>query len=159
MKQIDMVPSSIALPLPDDEYIAKSEKDLRVVFPLDFKDFLKRFGGGEPVVRTFVADGHEWAIDRFLCLLRNYADNPLGWYDIAVTWSQTFDRMTEDPDTLGADMIPIVVLFAGDFVCLDYRASREDPSVVVWLHEESEEWAPATRPVAATFTEFLELIK
>jgi len=105
-----------------------------------------------------VADSHEWAIDRFLCLLSDYRDNPLGCYDIDVTWSQLFDRLGNNPDTLGAEMVPIAILFAGDFVCLDYRDSRDQPSVVVWLHEQSECFSPVTRPVAATFTEFLDLV-
>ena len=159
MKQIEMIPSSIALPLPDDEYIATRTKGWRVSLPADFKEFVKHFGGGCPAVRTFVADGHEWAIDRFLCILRGYADHPLGDYDIGVVWSQLDERLGEDPDALGAEMVPIVVLFAGDYVCLDYRASQDEPSVVVWLHEESEYLSPVVRPVAATFTEFLELIK
>jgi len=159
MKPIEMLPGSIALPLPDDDFVTESEQELHVVFPEDYRDFVKRFGGGKPVLRSFVASGHEWAIDRFLCLLENYADNPCGDYDIGVVWSELFDRMTDAPDSVGASMVPIAVLFASDFVCLDYRTSRERPAVVVWLHEESDEWAPVICPVASTFTDFLQLLE
>lgn len=163
MEQIKWIPGSFALPFPDDNYIAEYEQYWRVRLPDDFKLFLKRYGGGDPHYASFLAGGHEWAIDRFLCLLSNFKDNPLGWYDIDVVWSQIVDRLGEDPDALGAEMLPIVVLFAGDYVCLDYRASkespREDPTVVVWLHEDSEYLSPATIPVADTFTEFLEMIQ
>ena len=158
MKQIEIVPGSIALPLPDDLCIATLERRLRVSLPQDYTHFLKCYGGARPVKGTFPADGHEWAIDRFLCILSDYRENPLGCYDIEVTWGQLDDRLGVDPDALGAEMVPIVVLFADDIVCLDYRQSPDRPSVVVWLHEESEYLSPVTRPVAASFTEFLDLV-
>ncbi len=153
-----MIPGTIAIPLPDDDYITETEKDLSVKFPADFKEFLKTYGGARPDVGTFMAGNHEWAIDRFLCLLRDYHTNPLGWYDIEVTWSQLDDRLGEDPDGIGAELLPAVVLFAGDFVCLDYRHDPDAPSVVVWLHEQSDILSPVTIPVADTFTDFLNLV-
>jgi hypothetical protein len=153
-----MVSGSIIHPLPDDAYIAKYESGWRVAFPSDVKDFLKMNGGGEPVEGAFVADGHEWAIDRFLCLLPDHRDHPLGDYDMAVVWTQLDERLGEDPDRVGAELLPIVALFAGDFVCLDYRTSHDDPSVVVWLHEQSGDLSPVTRPVSSSFTGFLDLL-
>ncbi len=159
MKHYSIVPGSIIHPLPDEAYIQHIESGLRVKFPEDYKEFLKHYGGCEiEGYGPFLADGHQWAIDRFLCLTPDYRDNPLGMYDIAVTWSQVFDRMTEHPDDHGPELVPITVLFADDMVCLDYRHTETDPPVVVWLHEQSEEWKPFTRPVANSFTEFLDLI-
>ena len=163
MRQIEMEPGSIVLPLPDDDYITRLERGYRIVLPEDYKEFLKSSGGGRPVgYQGFCGDGRRWAIDRFLCLTRDYRDNPLGMYDLDVTWSQLSDRMNEDPDGVGMFMVPVVVLFAGDFLCLDYRGCaaepRTGPSVVVWLHDESDILAPVTRPVCGTFTEFLDLI-
>jgi len=162
MRQVDIIADSIAEPLPDDEDITVKEEAFRVVLPGDYVEFVKQYGGGRPVVGTFMGDGHEWAIDRFLCVLKEFKEHPLGWYDIEVIQSQVGDRMWEDPDALGAAMVPIVALFAGDSVCLDYRASknmpRTEPTVVVWLHEESKPGFPATRPVCGTFTEFLNLV-
>lgn len=47
-------------------------------------------------------------------------------------------------------------IFAGDFVCLDFRRNKENPSVCVWSHEESGEFEPVLYKVADNFTEFLE---
>ncbi|MEI5907423.1 hypothetical protein WAK64_10175 [Bacillus spongiae] len=36
----------------------------------------------------------------------------------------------------------MAVLFAGDFLCLDYRESRNNPKVCEWDHEISAELEP-----------------
>lgn len=56
-------------------------------------------------------------------------------YDIDVTLTQIEDRLTDIEDLIGIDILPVAFLFAGDFVCLDYRDNRENPSVCVWNHE------------------------
>lgn len=43
-------------------------------------------------------------------------------------------------------------------LCLDYRKSKEKPSICVWSHEESEDFAPVTYKVADTFSEFVEML-
>ena len=148
----------IALPLPTDALIAKTEESLGVSFPEDVKAFLKEFNGANLRYATFFAAGHEWCIDRFLNLLPHGSDTTLAVYGIETTWSQLDERMAEDPEGIGAELVPLVVLFAGDFVCLDYRKTKENPPVVVWLHEESRLLKPSTRPVAETFTEFMGMI-
>jgi len=75
-----------------------------------------------------------------------------------VVLSQIDTRLTDDENLIGANVIPIAALFAGDFVCLDFRNS-ETPSVVVWFHEESDELSPVTTKVAEDFTEFLNMLK
>ena len=113
-----------------------------------------------PTYASFLADGHDWCIDRFLCVLNDYEDHPAGWYDIGVVSTQLGARLCEDedPDRLGMHLMPIAALFAGDHLCLDYRYVTSDPALVVWLHEDSDDFAPVTRPVTETFTEFLELL-
>ncbi len=64
----------------------------------------------------------------------------------------------EDADECAATLVPFAGLFAGDFVCLDYR-KRDIPSVVVWLHEESEEFSPVTIKVAETFKDFINMLE
>ncbi|MCU9589733.1 SMI1/KNR4 family protein, partial [Bacillus velezensis] len=97
-------------------------------------------------------------IDRFLCILKVTGENELEWYDIGATMSQLDERIIEDEDLIGVEILPIAVLFAGDFVCLDYRSNRNEPAVCVWSHEESGEFAPVTYPVANNFAEFLEML-
>jgi len=55
-------------------------------------------------------------------------------------------------------MLPIAALFAGNFLCLDYRKSQ-NPSVCVWFHEESDDFKPYTKKVTDTFAQFLDLLK
>ncbi len=163
MDSMVVVGGSVIQPLPSEEDIAAFEKGWRVHLPQDHRQFLKDNGGGLPVRKSFIAAGREWVVDRFLAIISDYHDNPLGDYDISVNLSQLNDRMGEDPDGLGAEMVPVAVLFAGDYICLDFRVKQlpEEavPSVIIWLHEESEYLAPATLYVADSFTEFLALLR
>ena len=147
-------------PLPTEEYIAEYEDSWGVNLPKDYREFLKKYGGGIPTEEKccFDSEEGEQEIDRFLCLCEDFEDNPLGMYDIDVTWSQIFDRLEEDSDLIGANMIPIAALLAGDYVCLDFRKDEANPEVCVWLHEESDEFSPMTSKVADSFTEFLDML-
>ncbi|WP_338553175.1 SMI1/KNR4 family protein [Paenibacillus sp. KS-LC4] len=147
--------ATIIYPLPIDELFERKEKFWRVKLPKDFIDFLKENNGGRTLEGAFECNGREYAIDRFLCLLQTPRENRLGMYDIDVTLTQLEDRLTDNEELIGADILPIVVLFAGDFVCLDFRKDRENPSVCVWNHEESGELEPVTYFVADTFSEFI----
>jgi SMI1-KNR4 cell-wall len=156
---VDIDKSTLALPLPTDELFARKERFWRVELPKDFVDFMKENNGGKPIEGTFKCNNHEYAIDRFLCFLKTPKESDLGIYDIDVTLTQLEDRLTDNEDLVGADMIPIAVLFAGDFVCLDYRENRKNPNVVVWSHEESAELDPVTYFITNTFTEFLSEVQ
>lgn len=149
---------TIIYPLPSDELFERKEKFWRVTLPKDFVDFMKENNGGRPVDGVFVCKNHEYVIDRFLCFLKNPRENELGMYDMDVTLSQLEDRLTDNEDLIGADILPIAVLFAGDFVCLDFRKDRKQPNVVVWNHEESGELEPVTYYVASTFSEFITMV-
>ncbi|WP_231619529.1 SMI1/KNR4 family protein [Fictibacillus sp. 5RED26] len=56
-------------------------------------------------------------------------------------------------------MLPVAALYAGDFVCLDYRNNVREPIVCVWNHEESSELNPVTYKVSDSFEEFLSMLK
>ncbi|MBT2759310.1 SMI1/KNR4 family protein [Mesobacillus foraminis] len=151
--------STIVLPLPTDELFERKEKFWRVKLPNDFVDFMKENIGARPVDGEFECNRHKYAIDRFLCLLKTPRDNSLGMYDIDVTLTQLEDRLTDNEELIGADLLPIAVLFAGDFVCLDFRNNRDNPSVVVWNHEESAELEPITYALANTFNDFISMLE
>ncbi|MBT2701336.1 SMI1/KNR4 family protein [Bacillus sp. ISL-40] len=155
--KIDM--STITLPLPTDDLFERKENIWRVKLPKDFVDFMKENNGGRPIAGVFKCNGFEYAIDRFLCLLKTPRENPLGMYDMDVTLTQLEDRLTDNEDLIGADILPIAVLFAGDFVCLDFRKNRENPNVVIWNHEESVELEPVTYLIADTFSEFISKVE
>ncbi|MDM5187369.1 SMI1/KNR4 family protein [Bacillus sp. DX4.1] len=144
---------------PSDELIQSFEKYCEIKLPDDFIDFLKTYNGSIPITNVFTHKNHEFLIERFLCLLSNpEEDTENGWYDIEVVLSQIDTRLTDDEDLTGVHVIPFAALFAGDFLCLDFR-EKEIPSVVVWYHEESEELNPETSEVANNFSSFLSMLK
>ena len=51
-------------------------------------------------------------------------DDENGWYDIEVVLSDIDTRLTDDEDLTGINVIPFAVLFAGDFLCLDFREKK-----------------------------------
>ncbi len=151
-----------ALPSPTDELIDKMQNYFQVRFPQDYLQFLKQNNGAVPIECQFDYNGHSYAVERFLCMLPNELLNEFveGCYDIGVVEAQLFDRLgtEEDEDEIGTFTIPIAVLFAGDFVCLDFHKDKENPEVCIWYHEMSVELAPYTKRIAGSFTEFLSML-
>ncbi|MCY8959219.1 SMI1/KNR4 family protein [Bacillus atrophaeus] len=155
---MNMKENSIINPLPTDELLDEKERKWRITLPQSYKIFIKQNSGGIPLESQFLCNGHNYAIDRFLCILKVTGENELEWYDIGATMSQLDERIIDDEDLVGVEILPIAVLFAGDFICLDYRSNKDEPSVCVWSHEESGEFAPVTYQVANNFAEFLEML-
>lgn len=150
--------NSIILPLPNDEVISSFEEYCRIELPEEYKKFLKVNNGAIPYTNSFNHEGRDYLIERFLCLLESpESDEIYGWYDLEVVLSQIDTRLTDDENLVGANVIPFAALFAGDFVCLDFR-ENEKPSVSVWFHEESDELKPVTIKVAESFDEFLKML-
>ena len=151
--------NTIVSPLPSDELLDVVERSLRVSFPEPFREFIKKNNGVVPITNVFSHNQHQYVIERFLCLLEDSESDELnGWYDIEVTIAQIGERLTDNEDLIGMNVVPIAVLFAGDFVCLDFRET-EDPTVVVWYHEESGEFSPVTKTVAQNISEFFGMLK
>lgn len=141
------------------ESIRKVEEYSRVNFPKSYIDFIKEYNVGIPVTNEFLCNNHFYAIDRFLGFVNEFEISPLGNYDIAVVLSQIDTRLTDNPDLIGDELIPIASLFAGDYVCLNFKENKDDPSVCVWNHEESGEFEPVTYKVADTFSDFIAMLK
>lgn len=141
---------------PTEAYITKCENIWRVKLPKEYRRLLLETNGGIPDKRQFMLGKQERMIVRFLCILEN-KDCDYGCYDIDVVLTQIGERIVSNPDLVGAEIIPIADLFAGDLLCLDYR-NNINPTVCVWLHEESDEWEPATYKVADTFEEFMGML-
>nr|WP_235794763.1 SMI1/KNR4 family protein [Virgibacillus sp. NKC19-16] len=97
-------------------------------------------------------------MDRFLCVLENTEENDYGVYDIDVTLTRIEVRLTDNEDLVGVDLLPIAILFAGDYLCLDYRESDNHPTVCVWDHEESGDLDPVTYYCSENFDEFLSIL-
>ncbi|TCO68981.1 SMI1/KNR4 family protein [Marinisporobacter balticus] len=147
------------LPIPSEERIESFEDYCGIKLPTEFKDFLRKSNGAIPVTNVFSYNDREYVVERFLCLLDEpQSDDVNGWYDIEVVLSQIDTRLTDDEDLVGANIIPFAALFAGDFVCMDFR-NDNTPSVLVWFHEESEDFNPVTVEVAESINEFFDMLK
>lgn len=153
-----MLANDIIYPLPKENFILDLEKNWRVTLPGDYKNFIMSKNGFRPSKNLFSLTNRLYLIERFLCVLENTKNNPLGVYDIDVVMSQLDERLFVHEDILGFELIPIAALFGGDFICLDYTKSKENPSICIWYHEESYELDPSVEFIAGSFTEFLEIL-
>ena len=149
---------SIIYPLPTDALLQEREVAWRVKLPDDYKEFIMRKNGFRLSKNLYSVTNRSFLIERFLCILENTKDNPLGMYDIDVVMSQLDERLFVHEDILGFELIPIAALFGGDFVCLNYVEDSEKPSICIWYHEESYELDPAIEFLANNFTEFLAML-
>lgn len=150
--------NTIIYPLPSDALLTEKERKWRVVLPADYKDFIMNYNGGIPNERSFESKKRSYAINRFLCILKKFQENKNGWYDISVVDAQIGERLTANEDFIGIEVLPIAELFAGDYVCLDYRENKEKPCICVWSHEESGDFTPVTYKIADTFSDFIKML-
>ncbi len=136
------------------------EQTYRVTLPIDYVEFLASGNGGVPIEKVFDANGREQVLESFLCLLDSPGEDSVnGWRDITVVISQLDERLIDDENLVGMNVIPIAVLFGGDFLCLDFRHTRDCPAIAVWDHEQSDEFSPHLEVVADSFTEFTAKLK
>lgn len=175
-------------PLPTEEEIAKMEANMDLRLPADYREFMKKYGACEVEECVFDSPYEGMVLEAIMGLVPNYVHSPMGYYDIEVVLSEIDESMCDIPayaalnDDEDAQMefmgivedkikkgeecdvderenlIPIASLFAGNFLCLDYRKSRSDPTVCYWDHEQSLPFAAYTEPVAESFTEFLHML-
>ncbi len=151
--------NTIIHPIPTDELLKEKERKWRLILPMDYRNFIINYNGGIPNEKMFECNGHGYAVTRFLCVLKNIRETQDGWYDISVVESQIGERLTDNEDLIGVEVLPIAELFGGDYVCLDYRINKENPSVCVWNHEESDDFDPVTYKVTDSFAQFIEMLK
>jgi hypothetical protein len=149
---------SYVKPLPSEILLDNNEKFWKVSLPLDFRQFMMKYNGCIPKNRQLKINNHEYFIERFLCILDDPQENDFGMYDVDVVWSQLDERLFFHDDILGVELLPIAILFAGDFICLDFSQDRLSPSICIWYHEESYELEPSIQKVADSFSEFLEML-
>jgi len=97
------------LPAPP-EHLEALEDYYEVQLPEDFKRFVLSHNGAIPRARRFDAAGAERLIERFLPVLADAEDHPLGWLELEVVASQLDSRLTDDPDGETVTLIPIATL-------------------------------------------------
>src|ERR1700722_12614400 len=144
-----------ALVPPTDGRIQWFETTYRVKLPGDYVEALKSGNGAIPSRKAFRQKNRQRMIERMLCLLPNPKNDQVnGWYDLTVVISQLDARLIDDENLVGMNVIPFAVLFAGDYVCLDFRGGPNAPVIAVWEHERSDEFQPILETVAPSFTAF-----
>lgn len=144
---------------PSKDCILSFEKYCRATLPPDFVEFLQYGNGGQPKKSVIPYKNGNLVIERFLPLMDEPDSDELnGQYDMSVVETQIGERLTDDPDLIGCKIIPFAALFAGDFLCFDYREDEKNPRVVVWDHEQSEEFSPYVELVAASFTDLAKIL-
>jgi hypothetical protein len=148
-----------ALIPPTDELVQWFETTYRVKLPNDYVAALQAGNGAVPSRKEFRQGTRERMIERMLCLIPEpQNDQTNGWYDLTVIVTQLDTRLIDDENLVGMNVIPIAALFAGDFVCLDFRRDPESPTVAVWDHERSRDLHPVLEPIAPSFTVFDNLL-
>lgn len=154
--------SSVA---PNDGRFAEFEEYYGVTLPMTYRQLTGASNGGIPVQAQFRQGDRERLIERMLCMLNEEdfarlrdADDELAQYEIDVVVTQLGARLVDDEDADRERVLPIAALFAGDFVCLDYRLDPKSPSVAVWDHERSKDFKPHLETVAPSFDAFLKLL-
>lgn len=155
---IDFVPGS-AIEAPSEAAISGIEYGSEQKLPESYKKFLKYANGAKLKNYSVKIGDKEFVVEFFLPIIEKYQDHPYGWAEVGVVASQLFDRLGDDPDATGDDLVPIAALFAGDFLVLDYRRNSIEPEVSRWYHETSEPFKPDAVPVAVSFGDFLKHLK
>ena len=150
--------NTIILPKPTEKLLLEQERNWRLKLPDDYKEFVMNYNGGIPEEKSFRCNDHNYEVIRFLCILKNVSNTKEGWYDISVVESQIGERLTDNGDLIGIEILPVAELFGGDYACLDYRKNKEMPCVCIWSNDESGDFEPVTYKAANTFTDFISLL-
>lgn len=150
LPSIEFVPNTEAGSF-DAAFARKTEEMIGLRFPPEFLEFLKAHNGGVPRKRYFKLDGNVKVLEIFLAVLADYKTNPRGELDIGVVWTLIEDRLNDY-------LLPFAAAFPGDYLCFDYENNAENPAVVLWIHDQSEENEPATEFVAENFVKFLSML-
>lgn len=145
------------LEAPSNSRINTFEEFHKIKLPESYINFIKGSNGAIPNELTIKSDGQDRLVEKFLCLLEDPGSEVIqGQYEISVVIAQIEDRLTDDEDLIGSNIIPFAVVFGGDFLCMDFRENGDNPSVILWDHEESDELDPITYTIADSFDSFLE---
>jgi hypothetical protein len=132
----------------------------------DISGFLNNFAGKEPRndKRCFETTDNTKVIEHYACLVDNLddlQDDDIANFDIGYILAMIGHRLQFQEDYIGDDvvhlrLVPFAYLFAGDFLCFYFETETSRPKIVVWHHEESDEFSPVFEIVADHIDEFLK---
>ncbi|MEQ3530446.1 SMI1/KNR4 family protein [Pseudoalteromonas sp. XMcav11-Q] len=137
--------------------IFELESFCRVKLPHSFIEFFRNNNGVAFEGLTYDIDNEERLIERTLLITNdsNLSDDIMQ-YEIKVVLAQIEERLTDNEDLMGAELLPFAHVFGGDFLCLNFKDSVIEPSVVLWDHNESDELSPVFVLVSDSFEAFVE---
>ena len=110
-----------------EEEIESASQTLRAPISGGYRTFLRRFGwGGVPAYRLYGLGG----------------DVPKRFHLVLITESERTEMCPQVPEHL----LPIMNDGGGNLVCLDTKASPDEPPVVIWYHDDPDgsEQVPAS---------------
>ncbi len=147
------------IPAPTSLELKDFNEEYEIELPNDYCNFLEIGNCGVPIKKVFNHKSNELLILRFLCVVDDNDLFPeICDFDIGVVMAQIEDRLTNDENKTGADILPIAYLFGGDFVCLDFRQDPVNPNIVYWDHNQSAPISPYTENITDNFTNFLNML-
>lgn len=111
-------PASV-IPPPPLGQVRTLEDYFEVTLPDDYKQFVATHNGSVPLESRFDVAGVERMVERFLPIIQDVEDHPLGWLDLEVVASQLDTRLTDNEEGENINLVPIAALLAGDFIVLD----------------------------------------
>lgn len=141
----------------NDSSIFELESFCRVKLPHSFIEFFRNNNGVAFEGLTYDIDNEERLIEQTLLITNdsNLSDDIMQ-YEIKVVLAQIEERLTDNEDLVGAELLPFAHVFGGDFLCLNFKDSDIEPSVVLWDHNESDELSPVFVLVSDSFEAFVE---
>lgn len=144
------------LPPPSARRIAQLEESFAHRLPADYLRFVQEHNGARLAVPEVGVAGAGMVIERFLPIVADPAGDPDGAADVSVVATRLDAHLARAADAPGWALIPFAALGGGDYLVLDYGAGAQaNPTVSVWYHQTSAEFAPDTQPVSASFAEFM----
>lgn len=129
-------------PLENDEVILELQIKYNIILPDSLVELIKEKNKGRPNCDVFDTAKIKERIFGELLSFNKYTKGSVLTYI-----ENTKDRMSEK-------LIPFACDPSGDLICLDYRESLEQPSVIFWWHDTSE-GEEIIEYVAKSFDEFL----
>lgn len=121
-----------------EEEIHKVEENLDVIFPTDYKEYVKKCNGGFPNKDEFYFEDGCCSVS-----LRNLISLH---YDMLATYEDVNSYISEK-------VIPFMETRSGDLLCFDFRKSLTYPPIVYMDHEE--EGDESLSELCNTFTELI----
>lgn len=145
-----------AIPPVTDAAISLLQNSNGVRLPAEYIALLKVHNGGHLEGCGLEHGGVRLELDLLLSVGDPTAETQEWEVDVVVTRLGVL--LADDPGRVGTLLLPIISVGWDDYVCLDFRRNRFEPTVVLFDLAGSKEWAPKVTELAPTFPEFIARI-